>query len=118
MAEFVLMMERIRSRLVTTGLIVAASLKIQATVDVLSLPVRGAYHAEDLYTLGKVASCRTSAANSRSELVIRPVGLSKLTRFAYREAIGGAKHGGCRLHWDPTRRHLLLSLMRRYTLGR
>ena len=71
-----LTMERIRSRLGTTGLIVAASLKVHATVGVLSLLVSGAHHAEDLHISGKVASWRTSTANSISELVILPFGLS------------------------------------------
>ena len=57
-----LMMEQIRSRLVTTGLIVASSLKVHTTVGVLLLPVRGARHAKDLETEGKLASWSTSAA--------------------------------------------------------
>ena len=79
-------MERIRRRFATTGLMVAASLKVQATVGVLSLPVRGARHAVELQMVGKVASWRTSAANSRSELVMRPEGLAKLTRSALMSA--------------------------------
>ena len=51
-----LLIERIQRRLATTGLTVEASLKVQATVGVLSLPVRGAHQAAVLHTLGKVAS--------------------------------------------------------------
>ena len=50
-----LVMERIRSRLATTGFMVEASLKVQLTVGVLSLPERGARHSEDSQTAGKVA---------------------------------------------------------------
>ena len=75
-----LVMERIRSRLATTGFMVEASLKVQLTVGVLSLPERGARHSEDSQTAGKVASWRTRAASSRSEFVIRPFGLATLTR--------------------------------------
>ena len=66
----VLAMEQIRSGSATTGLMVAASLKVHATVGILSLPVRGVRHAGGLHTVGKVTSWRTSAANSRSELVM------------------------------------------------
>ena len=83
MEELELTMERIRSRLATTGLMVAASLKVHVTMGVSSLPVRGARHAGDLHNVGNVATWRTSAATSRSELVIRPEGLAKLTRSAW-----------------------------------
>ena len=49
-------MERMRRRLATTGLIVEASLKVQAMVGVLSLPVSGACHTDVLHTSEKVAS--------------------------------------------------------------
>ena len=49
-------MEQMRSRLATTGLIAAVSLKVQATLGVLLLPVRGAYQGDNLHTSGKVAS--------------------------------------------------------------
>ena len=75
-----LVMERIRSRLATTGFMVEASLKVQLIVGVLSLPERGARQWEDLQTVGKVASWRTRAASSRSEFVIHPFGLVILTR--------------------------------------
>lgn len=75
-------MERIRRRFATTGLMVAASLKVHATVGVLSLPVRGARQVEELEMVGKVASWRTRAANSKSELVMCPEGFSKLMRSA------------------------------------
>ena len=50
------MMERIWRRLATIELIVAASLKVHATVGVLSLAVSGARYTKDLHTSGKVAS--------------------------------------------------------------
>ena len=65
-ATLVLAMERMQSKLATTGLIVAASMNVHVTVDVLSLHVRGACQADFLYTSGKVASCRTRTASSRS----------------------------------------------------
>ena len=81
-----LCMERMRRRLATTGLIVEASLKVQATVGVLSLPEAGARHAGLAQMSAKTTSCRTRAASSRSELVMRPCGLSKLTRSAMMSA--------------------------------
>ena len=75
-----LMIAHIYSRLTTIGLITAASFKVQATVRVLLLPVKGARQVEDVHTSGKVASCRTKASNSRSELVMLPSGLIKLIR--------------------------------------
>ena len=83
MEELVLMMAQICSRLATTRLIAEASLKVQATVGVLSLPVRGARQVEDVYTSGKVDSYRTKAANSRSELVMCTSGLIKLIRSSW-----------------------------------
>ena len=75
----VLIINRMWSRLATTR-IIAASLNVHALVGVLSLPVRGAHQASFLHTLGNIASCRTRAAKSRSELVIPHIGLPKLTR--------------------------------------
>ena len=75
-----------RRRAATTGLIVDASLKDHETVGVLSLPVAGAFHWELSHRRGNVASCRTNAASSRSELVIEPVGFVKLTRAAMMSA--------------------------------
>ena len=42
----------------------------------------GGHQYEEEHTLGKVASWRTSAASSRFELVIDPLGLLKLTRVS------------------------------------
>ena len=75
-----LMVERMRRRSATTGLTVEASLKVHDTVGVLSLPEVGDRHAGWYKMEGKVASCSTRAASSRSELVIRPDGFLKLTR--------------------------------------
>ena len=75
-----LVTERMRSKSATTGFIVEASLKVHDTVGVLSLPVVGARHAELLEIRGEMASCKTSAASSRSEFVMRPCGFWRLTR--------------------------------------
>ena len=69
-----LMIAHIYSRLTTIRLIAEASFKVQATVRVLLLPMKGARQVEDVHTSGKVASCRTKASNSRSELVM-PIGV-------------------------------------------
>ena len=53
MAELVLTMERMLSRLATTWLVVAVSLKVQATSGVLLLPVRGVRQGDELYTQGR-----------------------------------------------------------------
>ena len=60
-----------------------ASLKDHTTVGVLLLHVSGAFHAELEQITGKVASYSTRAACSRSDLVIFPPRLSKLTKFSY-----------------------------------
>ena len=68
-----------RNRSDTTGLMVEDSLKdyaIIGTVGMLSLPVEGARQAGLAHTKGNVASCRTRAASSKSEFVMRPPGLS------------------------------------------
>ena len=59
-----------RRRSTTTGLIIDASLVLQEMVEVLSDPERGAAMCASGTAARVVASCRTSAANSRSELVI------------------------------------------------
>jgi len=80
MAAVRLIIERMRRRSATTGFMVEASLKVHETVGVLSLPVEGARHAEEAEIRGKMASCKTRAASSRSEFVMRPCGLRRLTR--------------------------------------
>ena len=75
-------MAQIWNMLATTRLIAEAFLKVHATVGLLSLPVRGARQVEGVHTSRKVASCRTNTDKSRSELVICPLGLSKLIRLA------------------------------------
>jgi len=92
MAAWRLTVERMRRRSATTGLMVAASLKVQETVGVLSLPVVGARQAGWEERKGKIDSCRTKAASSRSELVMRPLGLAKLTRSSM-------------MSWGHARRH-------------
>ena len=77
MAELVLTMERMLSRLATTGLIVAASLKVQATVGVLLLPVKGVGQGDNLHTPGKVALWSTRTTGLMYELVIPLVEFSK-----------------------------------------
>ena len=66
-------------RLTTTGLMVAASWKVHTTVGVLSLPEVGVFQAGEALMELKTASWRTSAANSRSKLVMVPSGLVKMT---------------------------------------
>ena len=78
-----LMIAHIYSRLTTIRLIAEASFKVQATVRVLLLPMKGARQVEDVHTSGKVASCRTKASNSGSELVMLPSGLIKLIRSSW-----------------------------------
>ena len=75
-------MARIRRRVVTTELMVDASLNNQETVGVLLLPVAGALQRDRLHMRGNVASWSTSAASSKSEFVIDPFGFAKLTRAA------------------------------------
>ena len=83
MTELVLTMERMLSRLATTGLIVAASLKVQVTLGVLLLPVRGVHQGDELYTPGKVSSWSRRATGLRSELVIPLVGFSRLIKLSW-----------------------------------
>ena len=66
-------------RLDTTGLVVEVSRKFHTTVGFLSLPKVGVRQAEEALVELKTASWRTSAANSRSELVMAPSGLVKPT---------------------------------------
>ena len=77
-----LRMERIRRRSATTGLMVDASLKVHATVGVLSLYEDGTRQDGSVQIRGDVASCMTRAVSSRSEFVIHPFELSRLTRSA------------------------------------
>ena len=63
---------RMRRRSATIGLIIEASCVLQETVGVLSEPERGATILALGTALRRVASCRTRAASSRSELVILP----------------------------------------------
>ena len=81
--------------LATTGLIVEAFLKVHTTVGLLSLPVRGARQVEGVHTSRKVASCRTNIDKSRSELVICPLGLSKLIRLAQMPGGHWRRHTKC-----------------------
>ena len=55
--------------------------KFHANVGVLSLTGVDVCRALEAMVELKTASCRTSASNSRSELVIAPSGLVKLTSF-------------------------------------
>ena len=80
MEAFRLIVDQIKKRYVTTGLMVEASLKDQETVGVLSLPVIGECHAGTWYTRGEIYFCKTRAASSRSDLVIQPFGLSQVTK--------------------------------------
>ena len=57
------------------GLTVESSRKHQLTVNMLSLTAKGACQAGRKPKNGKQDSCRTSAASSKSELVMPPVGL-------------------------------------------
>ena len=68
-------------RLATTGLMVEASQNAQKTVWVLLLPEVGVRHAGEVLMDLKTATWRTSAANSRSELVMVPPGLVNLTSY-------------------------------------
>ena len=81
-----------RSRSATTEFMVEDSRKAQETVGVLSLPVEGPLHAEELNICGKVPSWRTRAASSRSEFVIRPMGFVSLTRSAMMSGGQGSYH--------------------------
>ena len=56
MEEKRLTVERMRRRLATTGLIVATSLNVQETVDMLSLPITGVHQAGLVETRGKISS--------------------------------------------------------------
>ena len=71
---------RIRRISVTIRLTVETSRKHQTTVGMLSLPLNCACQAGSKQTNMKQDSCRTSAASSKSELMMPPVGLVQLTR--------------------------------------
>ena len=63
----------------TTGLMVEALRKVHTTVGVLSLPEVGVRQKGEAMMELKTASWRTIAAKSRSELVMAPSVLVKLT---------------------------------------
>ena len=66
-------MERVEAEKVrTTVFIVEASFMLQETVGVLSYPERGAVSLDYGTAASRVALWKTSAASSRSELVIVP----------------------------------------------
>ena len=67
-------------RLDTTGSMVEASRKVHTTMGVFLLPELGVHQAGEALMELKTASWSTSAANSRSGLVMAPLGLVKLTR--------------------------------------
>ena len=64
----------------TTELMVDASLKVQVTVGVLSLPSDSTHQVGLVQIRGDVASWMIMAASSRSEFVVHPFGLSQLIR--------------------------------------
>ena len=65
----------------TAGLMVESSRKFHTTVGVLSLPDAGVHHAGEVLMELKTISWRTSIANYRSELVMVPPRLVKLTSY-------------------------------------
>ena len=69
-------------RFATTGLIMEALCVLQETVGVLSEPERDAAILAFGTASRRVASCKTRAASSRSELVLLPWGLAKETKLA------------------------------------
>ena len=62
-------------RLTTSGLMVEDSRKVYATVGVLLLPDIGVHQAGEALMDLKTDSWRTSATDSRSELLMVPPGL-------------------------------------------
>ena len=88
---------RIRRRSATIRLTVEASRKHQLTVRALLLPVKGVCQSGNKKTSAKQDSCRTSAASSKSELVMPMVGLDQLTRY---ETIS-AGHCTCQTKFAP-----------------
>ena len=72
--------ERKQNKSSTAGYTVEASRKSELTFGVLSDQVAGACHMGAKHTDGKQDSCKTSAASSRSLFVMRPWGLSQITR--------------------------------------
>ena len=63
------------------GLMVDASQNIHTNFGVLLLPDIGVHHSGEELTELKTASWSTSAANSRSKLVMVTPGLVNLTRY-------------------------------------
>ena len=68
-----------------------ASLKVQATVGILSLPDDCDRQVRLVQIRGSVASWMTKAVSSRSEFVVHPFGLSQLTRSAT-TSVGHSAH--------------------------
>ena len=67
-------------KLTTTGLIIEALLKDQATVVVLPISIKIYLQAREDHTCGKINPRRTRAVSFRSEFLIRPYELDMLTR--------------------------------------
>ena len=80
-----------RRRSATTGLIIDALLVLQETVGVLSEPECGAAMRSLGTTSRGVASCRTSLASLRSELVIVLCGLVDDTNSEVKSAGQGCR---------------------------
>ena len=77
-----LTMNRIRRRLIMTGLIVEASLKAHATFDMLMLPEVGVRHDRWENIMRKAASWSTRATSLISEEMMCPCGLVNLPTSA------------------------------------
>ena len=92
-----------RRRSTTTGLIIDASLVLQETVGVLSDPERGGAMHTSGTDARSVASCRTSAANYRSELAILPSQFVEEMRLA----IISSGQGWCHTRYCPKREELI-----------
>ena len=75
-----------RRRSATSGFIVEASFVLQEIVGVLSYPEQGAANLASGTALSRVASWRTRAESSRSELVIVPSLFVDETRLAMMSA--------------------------------
>ena len=83
---------RRRKRSATTGFIVEASSMLQETVGVLSDPEQGAASLVSGTATSRVASWRTSAASSKSKLVIVPSLFVEETRSEMISAGQGWRH--------------------------
>ena len=91
---------RRRRRSATTGFIVEASFMLQETVGVLYDPDRGAASLASGTAVSRFASWRTSAASSKSELVIVPSLFVEETRSAMMSASQGWRHTRSFPEWD------------------